>query len=253
MKVEVTPVNWFSTYHVHHRVTDHFRKGRAFLLGDAAHIHSPAGGQGMNTGIGDAINLAWKLAAVLARHARPTRCSTATSPSGSPSRGGWSPPPTAPSASPPRRGRWPTSCAPGSSRWSPRSALSQGAVREFMFRTVSQITLNYRGSPLSAGKAGRVEAGDRLPWVRGADLPANLDWQARVHGEPPEALALWSRDHGLDLLSLPWSKAAADAGLRQDALYLLRPDTYVALVDPAASPQTLAHYFDARGLALSAK
>ena len=55
-------VNWFSTYRVHHRVTEHFRKGRAFLLGDAAHIHSPAGGQGMNTEIGDAINLAWKLA-----------------------------------------------------------------------------------------------------------------------------------------------------------------------------------------------
>ncbi len=65
LKVEVKHVNWFSTYHVHHRVTDHFRKGRAFLLGDAAHIHSPAGGQGMNTGIGDAINLAWKLAAVV--------------------------------------------------------------------------------------------------------------------------------------------------------------------------------------------
>ena len=58
-------VNWFSTYRVHHRVADHFRKGRAFLLGDAAHIHSPVGGQGMNTGIGDAVNLAWKLAAVL--------------------------------------------------------------------------------------------------------------------------------------------------------------------------------------------
>jgi 2-polyprenyl-6-methoxyphenol hydroxylase-like FAD-dependent oxidoreductase len=54
---------------VHHRVAEHFRKGRAFLLGDAAHIHSPAGGQGMNTGIGDAINLAWKLAAVLAGRA----------------------------------------------------------------------------------------------------------------------------------------------------------------------------------------
>lgn len=63
LKVPVRKVNWFSTYHVHHRVTAHFRKGRAFLLGDAAHIHSPAGGQGMNTGIGDAINLAWKLAA----------------------------------------------------------------------------------------------------------------------------------------------------------------------------------------------
>ena len=44
-------------------------EARAFLLGDAAHIHSPAGGQGMNTGIGDAINLAWKLAAVLRGHA----------------------------------------------------------------------------------------------------------------------------------------------------------------------------------------
>src|SRR5207237_2764850 len=69
MKVLVLTVNWFSTYHVHHRVTEHFRKGRIFLLGDAAHIHSPAGGQGMNTGIGDAINLAWKLAAVLSGQA----------------------------------------------------------------------------------------------------------------------------------------------------------------------------------------
>ncbi|HEX8783443.1 MAG TPA: FAD-dependent oxidoreductase, partial [Steroidobacteraceae bacterium] len=61
----VSKVNWFSTYHVHHRVAGHFNRGRVFLLGDAAHIHSPVGGQGMNTGIGDAINLAWKLAAVL--------------------------------------------------------------------------------------------------------------------------------------------------------------------------------------------
>src|SRR6202007_2043974 len=65
MHIEVGRVNWFSTYRVHHRVADHFRKGRAFLLGDAAHIHSPVGGQGMNTGIGDAVNLAWKLAAAV--------------------------------------------------------------------------------------------------------------------------------------------------------------------------------------------
>ena len=58
-------MNWFSTYRVHHRVAAKFREGRAFLLGDAAHVHSPVGGQGMNTGIGDAVNLAWKLAAVL--------------------------------------------------------------------------------------------------------------------------------------------------------------------------------------------
>jgi len=65
MRIDVTRVHWFSTYHVHHRVADRFRNGRAFFLGDAAHVHSPVGGQGMNTGIGDAVNLAWKLAAVL--------------------------------------------------------------------------------------------------------------------------------------------------------------------------------------------
>src|SRR5439155_1421017 len=63
--IDVARVNWFSTYRVYHRVADHFRAGRAFLAGDAAHIHSPVGGQGMNTGIGDAVNLAWKLAAVV--------------------------------------------------------------------------------------------------------------------------------------------------------------------------------------------
>src|SRR5580704_4090408 len=65
MHIAIARVNWFSTYRVHHRVADHFRMGCAFLLGDAAHIHSPVGGQGMNTGIGDAVNLAWKLAGVL--------------------------------------------------------------------------------------------------------------------------------------------------------------------------------------------
>ncbi|WP_437724709.1 FAD-dependent monooxygenase [Sorangium sp. So ce861] len=53
-----------SRYRLHHRVAARLRKGRVFLAGDAAHIHSPAGGQGMNTGIQDAYNLAWKLAAV---------------------------------------------------------------------------------------------------------------------------------------------------------------------------------------------
>src|SRR5262249_36339072 len=65
LKLTIARVNWFSTYHVHHRVAARFREGRVFLLGDAAHVHSPVGGQGMNTGIGDSVNLAWKLAAVL--------------------------------------------------------------------------------------------------------------------------------------------------------------------------------------------
>jgi hypothetical protein len=55
-----------STWHVHERLATQFRHGNTFLLGDAAHTHSPAGGQGMNTGIQDAGNLAWKLHHVLA-------------------------------------------------------------------------------------------------------------------------------------------------------------------------------------------
>src|SRR5919202_3277399 len=53
---------WLARFRLHHRGVDSYRKGRAFVAGDAAHIHSPAGGQGMNTGIQDAYNLAWKLA-----------------------------------------------------------------------------------------------------------------------------------------------------------------------------------------------
>lgn len=65
MPLDIRRVKWFSTYRVHSRRVDKFRDRRCFLAGDAAHIHTPAGGQGMNTGIGDAYNLAWKLAFVL--------------------------------------------------------------------------------------------------------------------------------------------------------------------------------------------
>ncbi len=59
-------VVWASRFRLHHRAAPRFRSGRVLLAGDAAHLHSPAGGQGMNAGIQDAENLAWKLASVLA-------------------------------------------------------------------------------------------------------------------------------------------------------------------------------------------
>jgi len=62
---------WLTRFHLHHRQTAHYRKGRVFLAGDAAHIHSPVGGQGMNTGIQDAWNLGWKLALVARGSADP--------------------------------------------------------------------------------------------------------------------------------------------------------------------------------------
>lgn len=62
---EVYDPVWITRFRLHHRIVDNYRKGRAFVAGDAAHIHSPAGGQGMNTGMQDAVNLAWKLATAL--------------------------------------------------------------------------------------------------------------------------------------------------------------------------------------------
>jgi hypothetical protein len=64
-ELNVHDVEWFSTYKVHSRHVSQFSEGRCFLAGDAAHVHTPAGAQGMNTGIQDGYNLAWKLALVL--------------------------------------------------------------------------------------------------------------------------------------------------------------------------------------------
>lgn len=61
----VRDVTWSSRFHLHHRLARHYRKGRVFIAGDAAHAHSPAGGQGMNTGLVDAVTLGTLMAAVL--------------------------------------------------------------------------------------------------------------------------------------------------------------------------------------------
>jgi 2-polyprenyl-6-methoxyphenol hydroxylase-like FAD-dependent oxidoreductase len=252
MKVTVKHVNWFSTYHVHHRVTQHFRKGRAFLAGDAAHIHSPAGGQGMNTGIGDAINLAWKLAAVVkgratdglldsyeaerigfARKLVATTDRAFTFTTGQSSLAAFVRTHLAPIVLP--------------------ALFSVSAFRRFAFRTVSQTMINYRGGPLSRGSAGQVQGGDRLPWVAVGGLDnfaplASPDWQIHVYGEPSDALATWCAQRKLPLHAFAWRAEYQAAGLARNALYLLRPDSYVALAEPAGSPDAIERYFGEHGI-----
>lgn len=245
LKLAVDKTHWFSTYRVHHRVAGRFRKGRAFLLGDAAHIHSPAGGQGMNTGIGDAINLAWKLKAALdgapdplldsyeiERIAFARRLVKTTDQAFRLATAG---------------GHFANLIRVGIVPAVLRTALSFGAARELAFRTVSQINLNYRASPLSRGKAGHVHGGDRLPWVvvDGVDNHRDLTkmvWQAHVYGDARPELIAWCADQKLPLQTFPWTPQYAGVGLARNALYLLRPDTYVGLADEAGSAEALRNY-----------
>ena len=222
LKVEVNRVNWFSTYRVHHRVTRHFRKGRAFLLGDAAHIHSPAGGQGMNTGIGDAINLAWKLAAALSDRAPDSLLDTYET-----ERIGFAGLLVATTDR-----VFSLATAEGRIADIVRTRIvpvifpkivAFEAVRDYIFLTISQITLNYRGSALSVGAAGHVRGGDRLPWLRKEDAHnfvslSKMVWQIDVYGAAKPELARWCADHHVDLQVFVWTAKHEAAGLARDAL-----------------------------------
>jgi 2-polyprenyl-6-methoxyphenol hydroxylase-like FAD-dependent oxidoreductase len=253
MGIDVQRVNWFSTYRVHHRVAGAFQKGRAFLLGDAAHIHSPVGGQGMNTGIGDAVNLAWKLAdvrrgrgpqALLETYA-PERMAFARRLIATTDRG------FTVATSPTGRARVVRT------RVLPRVlpvAVRLASVRRFLFRAVSQIAIHYRGQPLSAGKVGEVEGGDRLPWVMldpgsaTSDNYAVLDgreWQVHVYGTPVAGLAEACAERDVELHAFPWQDGMARAGLTRRALYLVRPDGYIALADGGTTLAPFVAWADA--------
>jgi 2-polyprenyl-6-methoxyphenol hydroxylase-like FAD-dependent oxidoreductase len=250
LKVDVEKVNWFSTYHVHHRVTQHFRKGRAFLLGDAAHIHSPVGGQGMNTGIGDAINLAWKLKAVLAESASDALLDTY----------GGERIAFARRLVETTDRVFTLATAEGSIASILRTRVVPvvlailahlEAVRDFLFRTMSQVEINYRHCSFNAGEAGDIHGGDRLPWVETEGISnygplAQMVWQVHVYGRAGPDLAAWCEEHGVPLHVFAWRPEHEKAGLIRDALYLLRPDTYIGLAVRSSSVGTMQRYLDAR-------
>jgi hypothetical protein len=234
MQVKIDRVNWFSTYRVHHRVAEQFRRGRAFLVGDAAHIHSPVGGQGMNTGIGDAVNLAWKLAAVIQRRAgdgvlrsyeteriafarrlvaTTDRVFTFATRDGFIAR------------------RVRLDAVP---RIVP-ALMNRTAVRRFCIRTVSQTLLDYRRGELSEGKAGSVRgvivspgsARERIGRRQLRTAHVTRLAAARVRRGVSE-LATTCSHLGCRTRSRGAHPRRRAAGLEQDAAYLVRPDGYGA-------------------------
>jgi 2-polyprenyl-6-methoxyphenol hydroxylase-like FAD-dependent oxidoreductase len=252
----VDRVAWFSTYRVHHRVADTFRRGHVFLLGDAGHVHSPVGGQGMNTGLGDAMNLAWKLAAVIGRRANadlldtyePERIAFARRLVATTDRvfkaassdghfAEWARTQLLPSVLP--------------------RAMSTRLGKHLLFEAVSQIGIEYRDSQWSEGRAGAVHAGDRLPWVAPAGVGdadnftplTSLDWQAHVYGAPPSDLASACEAHRVTLHIFPFEAAAKAAMLQGGAVYLVRPDGYLGGVFTGGhATETFVRYLVTHGV-----
>jgi hypothetical protein len=224
------------------------------LVGDAAHVHSPAGGQGMNTGICDAANLAWKLAAVLRNRAPENLLDTYEV-----ERKAFA-----------RRLVETTDrvfafmTAEGNFADFVRNHIAPlfftavdgvRPMRELLFRILSQTATSYHESALSEGMAGRLRGGDRLPWIGcgGPDNHAPLSsiaWQAHVYGTAAPDLVSWCAQARLPLHDFGWDEDWIEAGLARDALYLVRPDGYLALCEPQASPGALERYAAEHGLRL---
>ena len=251
--------SWFSTYRIHHRAAERFRERRCFLLGDAAHIHSPVGAQGMNTGLQDAYNLGWKLALVAA---------------------GWADPALLDSYEDERipiarrllettdRGfRLVVSDNPLAGLFRTKVLARIGAVamrfervQAAAFRLVSQTAIHYRWSRLSRTVSGfprhAPQAGDRFPWLRlrfdaGREIRdsfATLD-DTRFHllafGQPaPVDLHEWE---GLLEIHAVAAGAANDAPLDRariprPSMYLLRPDGHVGLCGARLDAAAIAGY-----------
>lgn len=262
---------WITRFRLHHRQAERYREGRLFLAGDAAHIHSPAGGQGMNTGIQDAWNLGWKLGLVC-RGTLPERWLDTY-----------------------HDERWPVgrqllrftdrlfsvatrAVAAGktaarlrnlSLRWLVPAAAATPRLRRRAFDVISQLRIGYRDSAaVRDGRPGLTagpRAGDRLPdhpvTVDGALVPLH-----RIVGEPvfhllwcgaaplPAALAALV-DRRPIRVHLLFRDAAHDAAARAalglepgranaTGVYLVRPDGHIAFRGAGSAIADLGAYLD---------
>jgi|SRR5277367_2243399 len=221
--MKVSDPVWLATFHINERKVADYQRGPVFLLGDAAHVHSPAGGQGMNTGIQDACNLAWKLA--LVSHGTCPRV------------------PVLESYSPERSaigdqvlkaaGRF-TAIAilQGEAKQWIRNHLASfvlglAPVRKLAVDIVEELSIAYPDSPLNARgghKGPHPIAGERAP-IRQGEKPVGAGNRPRfvLFGDVDERFSRLVAQYP-DLLEAALRKPYEDGGL-----WLVRPDGYVAL------------------------
>jgi 2-polyprenyl-6-methoxyphenol hydroxylase-like FAD-dependent oxidoreductase len=227
---------WLANFHINERKVAEYRSGRIFLTGDAAHIHSPAGGQGMNTGMQDAINLAWKLAMV--------------------TRGVGADDPVLESYSPERSGVG-DQVLKAAGRFT-EVAILQGrvkqairnhlasmlmgfhAVRKFALNAAEEVSIHYPESPLNgsgAHKGMAPVAGDRAP-IRADETPIGAGNKPRfaVCGDADERFAEL-------VAALPrLLEAEIRKPYQEGGLWVVRPDGYVALATKAGDWDGVGRY-----------
>jgi 2-polyprenyl-6-methoxyphenol hydroxylase-like FAD-dependent oxidoreductase len=258
LALNIHDVEWFSTYKVHTRHVSRFSEGRCFLAGDSAHVHTPAGAQGMNTGIQDGYNLAWKLALVLrnaageklletyneerlenAKHLLQTTDRMFQFGAGSERILAF----------------LRTNVFPSVANF----LLGFDAVKHFVFPLLSQIGINYRHGSLSrhAGDEHfKVKAGDRMPYflVEGESIYDRLR-QPKFHllnfsdgqTDPPASQTKLESPFAetVDFIALPLSPRAAEVfGASNPFSVLLRPDNYIAYISADAAPNALSEYLE---------
>jgi hypothetical protein len=252
--------SWFSTYRIYHRAAERFRDRRCFLLGDAAHIHSPMGGQGMNTGLHDAYNLGWKLALVLAGRADPALLDTYEQE-------------RIPVA---QRLLQTTDRAfqlVVADNWLARlvrtrllariaaGAMSFDRARKLAFSTLSQTGISYPKSALSqsaiAWPKNAPQAGDRFPWLtlklhafgQPVDLFKSLDdrrFNLLVFGAASIPVELGNLGHLVTISTIPddiENRVTMDrSNIPAASFFLLRPDGHIGLCGSTVNAALVHEY-----------
>jgi 2-polyprenyl-6-methoxyphenol hydroxylase-like FAD-dependent oxidoreductase len=256
VELDITKVNWFSTYKVHTRHVNKFSEGRCFLAGDSAHIHTPAGAQGMNTGIQDGYNLAWKLAWVLKNTANAKLLDSYNE-----------------ERLPNAEALMKTTdrffnLAAGKNPilafirlyifpYVAQFLFSLDAVKRFVFPRIAQIAINYRGSSLGTTKGSfKVQAGDRMPWfeIDGKSIYDVLhdpvfhllifsEGKSEITPLPEDLLQKWKGKIDSHFFVLG-EKAKEAFGTNSSFFLILRPDNYIGMISDDFSPETISNYLD---------
>ncbi|WP_232628154.1 FAD-dependent monooxygenase [Methylobacterium sp. Leaf118] len=226
--IRVADPVWLAHFRIHERKVAQYRTDRVFVAGDAAHIHSPAGGQGMNTGMQDAVNLAWKLALVMRGEAAPDLLDS------------YGPEREAVGVMVLRNATRLTEvatlanpAAQAARNLALRVLLGFHAVRDRMAATMSEIENGYPDGPLSEGPG----SGLRWPPEHDAGPPPGA-------GAAPRFVLYAADENRGDALAghFPTLLAPKSRPSPDGRLHLVRPDGYVGLTAGAQDWNTAERY-----------